>query len=88
MMATPMPAAAAPVSWLPLGSLIFGIMSVIFFWIPIVGFVLGITGIVLSVMALRMERNPLATAGLVVSIIGAALGALTVIGGIIAIAQR
>lgn len=86
-MATAMPA-ATPISWQPLGSLIFGIMSVVFFWIPIVGFLLGVTGIVLSIMALRMEQNPLATAGLVVSIIGASLGALVVIGGIIAIVNR
>ena len=80
-----MPAAAASASWLPVGSLVFGILSVIFFWIPIMGFLLGVTGIIMAVVSLRKERNPLAATGLVVSFIGAVIGLVPILLAIIAL---
>ncbi len=61
--------------------LVFGIVSLVLFWCPfwnILGLLLGIAGIVLSVMGKKQAvaagvPTGMATAGLVLSIIGAAL---------------
>jgi len=84
-MATPMPEASAPASWLPAGSLMFGILSLLLFWLPIIGLLLGVTGIILASTSLRSGRNFLATAGLVTGIIGTAISFIPILLGLFAL---
>lgn len=57
-------------------SLVLGIISLVFlFIVPIVGVIVGLVGIILGAMARKVpEKQGMATAGLVCSIIGVALG--------------
>ncbi len=72
------------------GSMVCGIISLVMFWVPVVGLVLGIIAIVLSNKARRdAVENPdlptgMATAGLVMGIIGTVIGAFWTIYLIIA----
>ena len=57
-------------------SLVLGIVSLVFFWSPLLAIIPGIVGIVLGALA---KKNPsanqgMATAGLVMSVIGVILG--------------
>lgn len=66
-----------------IGSLICGIVSLALFWMFGIAVIPGVIGIVLSVIsgnksyAVGLSRNGMATAGLVCSIIGCAINALT-----------
>ena len=60
-----------------IASLVLGIVSAVFAWVPPISFVAwaaGITGIILAVKARKEAPSGIATAGLVLSIIGTALG--------------
>ena len=61
-----------------IASLVLGIVSIVFnfFALQIFGLILGIVGIVLGVMAKKKNPSGMATAGLVLSIIGTVLCAL------------
>jgi len=68
--------------------LVLGIVSAVFAWVPGVNFVAwvaGIVGIILSVKARKASPSGMATAGLVLSIIGTALGIVGLICAIAAI---
>ena len=62
---------------LAVASLVLGIVSIVFsFFIQWLGLIIGIVGIVLGVMAKKKNPCGMATAGLVLSIIGTILCAL------------
>lgn len=64
-----------------IASLVLGIIAIIFSFIglSIPGIILGIVGIVLAVLARKDNPSGMATAGLVVSIVGTALCTLVFI---------
>ncbi len=66
---------------LAIASLVLGIVSIVFSFIALywIGIIVGIVGIVLGVMAKKKNPSGMATAGLVLSIIGTALCALVFI---------
>jgi multisubunit Na+/H+ antiporter MnhG subunit len=60
-----------------MAALVLGILAVVFAFIPFLNFlspILGIIGIILAVMSRKQEKSSAATAGLILSIIGLALG--------------
>jgi hypothetical protein len=59
-----------------LASLILGICSAVLWLCPLVGLVLSIVGLVLGVQANQIQRRGMATAGIVLCIIGLALSAI------------
>lgn len=62
---------------LAVASLVLGIVSIVFsFFLQWLGLIIGIVGIVLGVMAKKKNPSGMATAGLVLSIIGTVLCAL------------
>lgn len=67
---------------LSVAALICGILGIIGSWIPLVcyfTFVLAILGIVFGVKGRKYKKNGLATAGLVLGIIGTCLGAIGIL---------
>ena len=55
-------------------ALVLGIISIVMSWIsPLIAVILGIIGIILGAMAKKKAPSGVATAGLVLSIIGTAL---------------
>lgn len=61
-----------------IASLVLGIISVVFFFVPFygwIGIIFGVVGIILGAMGQKdPEKKGIATAGLVLSIVGAVLG--------------
>ena len=60
-----------------IAALVLGIIAVVFAFIPGLNFlspIIGIVGIILAVVSRKQENTPVATAGLVLSIIGLVLG--------------
>ena len=75
------PVAAAPVAdqgpWkvFAILGLVFGIVGLVFFWFNFGGFFISATGLVFSILGKKsVSKKGMATAGLVLSIIGLALG--------------
>lgn len=75
------PVAAAPVAeqgpWkvFAILGLVFGIVGLVFFWFNFGGFLMSATGLVFSILGKKsVSKKGMATAGLVLSIIGLALG--------------
>ncbi len=65
---------------LAISSLVLGIVSLVLFCVPIVGIICGIIGLVLGLVAnSRPQKNGMATAGIVMSIIGLALPILYIV---------
>lgn len=65
-----------------IAALVCGILGIIGSWIPVVQyftFILAILGIVFGAKARKVQANGMATAGLVLGIIGTCIGALGVI---------
>lgn len=65
-----------------IASLVLGIVAIVFSFIPglnFLGLISGIVGLVLGVIAKKKTPSGMATAGLVVSIIGVVLTALVLI---------
>ncbi|MDO8555641.1 MAG: DUF4190 domain-containing protein [Nanoarchaeota archaeon] len=65
-------------------SLILGIAGLLFFWVPILGLSCAIIGLVCSARQKKIMPNGLATAGLVLSIIGLVFSAIFTIIGLFA----
>jgi hypothetical protein len=60
-------------------SLVLGIMSILFaFIVPVafIGIILGIIGVILGSISMKKETSPIATGGLVTSIIGVSISLL------------
>lgn len=75
------PVAAAPVAeqgpWkvFAILGLVFGIVGLVFFWVSFGGFWFSATGLVFSILGKKsVSKKGMATAGLVLSIVGLALG--------------
>jgi uncharacterized membrane protein YkgB len=51
-------------------SLVLGIVSVVFCWVPILGLASGIVGLILAIKQKKLAPNGIATAGLIISIVG------------------
>ena len=67
---------------LAIASLVLGIVAIVFSFIGLsipFGLIIGIVGIILGVMAKKKNPNGMATAGLVLSIIGTVLCAIVFI---------
>ncbi len=64
---------------LGIASLVLGICSIVFSWVFYLGIPCGIVGIVLGVKQKRTSPNKLATAGLILSIIGLVCAVLWVL---------
>jgi len=57
--------------------LVLGIIAAVTAWFfPVVPIIVGVVGIVLSVLAMKQAKTGVATAGLVLSIIGVALAVI------------
>ena len=69
-----------PMNGIGLAGMIVGIIAAVFCWMPVLGLASGIVGIVLSVKGLRRNAQcsmgGFAVAGLVLSIIGTAIGGI------------
>lgn len=68
-----------PGKGLGITALVLGIISVVFFWIyfvDILTLLMGITAIILAVMSGKKCKNGMATAGLILGIIGVVLSAI------------
>ncbi len=53
-----------------IASFILGLISIVFSWVPVLGFVCSILGIVFFAKQRKIKPTGLATAGIVLSIIG------------------
>lgn len=59
--------------------LVLGIVSIVFCWVPFLGVILGVVGLILSVMGRKQclpGQTGMATAGLVLAIIGLCISGL------------
>jgi len=68
----------APAMGLSITAMVLGIVSLLFMALPIIGLPAAIVGLILAVIAKKQGAGGMATAGLVLSIIGVSLGALMV----------
>jgi hypothetical protein len=74
------PYTPAPNNGKAVASLVLGIVSIVFCWIyGIVGIIPGIIGLVLGISAKKETPSGMATAGLVLSIIGVAINGIILI---------
>jgi len=75
----PPPVQAAPTSGKAIAGLVFGILGLVFFWIPyfnIAILILCVVGLILCIGAQKVSPGGVATAGLVLCIVGLALSAI------------
>jgi len=69
-----------------IASLVLGILSILLLCLPYFSMPLGIAGLVLAILARKKGQGSMATTGLVLSIIGIALGILFLILAVIGFA--
>ncbi len=62
-------------------SVVFGIITLVFFWFPILSLITGIIGLVIAIIALiKEDRKGMPILGMVLCIIGISLAGLVAIG--------
>lgn len=76
------PPTQSPSQGKAVAALVLGIVGLIAWFCPLVGLTIGIVGIVLAVLANNKRKTGMATAGLVLCIIGVVLSAINMAIGI------
>lgn len=72
-----------------IASLVCGIVAVVFMWFgygAIIGIASGVVGLILGIKANKIQKQGMATAGIVLSIIGLSLGALIFVACVVCVA--